>query len=197
MGVEYELKFAATPEQQTQIRELMLDECTLIRMRTTYFDAPDGSLSARRIMLRLRQENDAVVCTVKTPLPDGSRGEWECCCDNIDEGIEALCRCGAPAALAVMTAGGVTEVCGAAFTRQAYTLVLGDATLEVALDTGVLTGGGREMPLCEVEVELKAGPMAAADSFAADLARAFGLKPEKKSKYQRALALARGEENGV
>ena len=73
----------------------------------------------------------------------------------------------------------------------------GQGRLEIALDLGVLLGGGREMPLCEVEVELKEGPMEAADAFAIDLARAFGLKPERRSKFQRALALARGEANGI
>jgi len=197
MGVEYELKYAATPQQLQQIRDLMPDECVEFQMRTTYFDTHGDALSDRQIMLRLRQENDATVCTVKTPLADGSRGEWECACENIYEGIEKLCQLGAPAELAALTACGVQEVCSAAFSRQAYTVSTGEATLEIALDQGVLLGGGRELPLCEVEVELKAGPMAAADSFAADLARAFGLKIENRSKFSRALALARGEEDGL
>ncbi len=197
MGVEYELKYAAAADQQEAVRELMPDECTVIQMRTTYFDALDGGLSAGRIMLRLRQENDVTVCTVKTPLPDGSRGEWECLCGNIYEGIEILCKLGAPVELADLTDSGVTEVCGTAFTRQAYTVHTGQATLEIALDSGMLTGGGKEMPLCEVEVELKEGSKEAADRFASDLARAFGLKPEHRSKFQRALALTRGEEDGL
>lgn len=197
MGVEYELKYAATPDQQEQIQDLMPDECAEIQMRTTYFDTPDGALSAGRIMLRLRQENDVTVCTVKTPLADGSRGEWECACEDIGAGIEKLCKLGAPAELISLTACGVLEICGAAFTRQAYTVHTGDAVLEIALDHGVLTGSGKEMPLCEVEVELKEGPKEAADGFAADLARAFGLRPEPRSKFKRALALARGEENGL
>ena len=197
MGVEYELKYAATPQQLANIQDLMPDECMSIQMRTTYFDTLDGELSAQQIMLRLRQENDVTVCTVKTPLADGSRGEWECACESICEGIEKLCQLGAPAELSVLTAQGVREVCSAAFTRLAYTVNTGEATLEIALDQGILIGDGKELPLCEVEVELKAGPMPAADSFAADLARAFGLKPEDRSKFSRALALARGEENGI
>ena len=193
MGVEYELKYAATADQQAQIRDLMPDECQRLQMRTTYFDAVDGSLSARKIMLRLRQENDLTVCTVKIPLPDGSRGEWECACDDVEAGARNLCKLGAPAELAELTACGLTEVCGAVFTRWAYTVHTADAVLEIALDDGILTGGGRKQPLCEVEVELKAGSMAAADGFAADLARAFGLVPEPRSKFSRALTLARGE----
>ena len=55
---------------------------------------------------------------------------------------------------------------------------------------GALLGGGREEPLCEVEVELKAGSEEAAIAFAGKLAEQFGLVPEKFSKYRRALALA-------
>lgn len=197
MAVEYELKFAATADQQAAIRELMPDEGRKLQMKTTYFDAPDGALSAKRIMLRLRQENDICVCTVKTPLPDGSRGEWECECEDVYEGTKKLCQLGAPQELATLTACGVQEVCGAAFAREAFDVCTGTARLEIALDWGVLLGGGEEMPLCEVEVELKEGAAEAANRFASDLARAFGLVPEKRSKFQRALALARGEEDGI
>lgn len=197
MGVEYELKFTATADQQAAIRELMPDEGRKLQMKTTYFDAPDGALSAKRIMLRLRQENDICVCTVKTPLPDGSRGEWECECEDVYEGTKKLCQLGAPQELATLTACGVQEVCGAAFAREAFDVCTGTARLEIALDRGVLLGGGEEMPLCEVEVELKEGAAEAANRFASDLARAFGLVPEKRSKFQRALSLARGEEDGI
>ena len=65
--------------------------------------------------------------------------------------------------------------------------------LEVALDRGILTGGGREIPLCEAEVELKSGFDADADRYAADLAQTYGLIPESKSKFRRAMDLVQGE----
>ena len=71
--------------------------------------------------------------------------------------------------------------------------VVDGAVVEIALDRGVLLGGGREVPLCEVEVELKAGQPEAAVAFAENLAEEFGLRPERKSKFRRALALAEGE----
>ncbi len=40
-------------------------------------------------------------------------------------------------------------------TRRALTVELESCTVELALDSGVLLGSGRELPLCEVEVELK------------------------------------------
>ena len=65
--------------------------------------------------------------------------------------------------------------------------------MELALDQGQLMGGGKSIPLCEVEVELKQGEPAALAAFAALLQSSYPLKPEKKSKFRRALSLAKGE----
>ena len=72
-------------------------------------------------------------------------------------------------------------------------IACGGSLLELALDRGVLTGGGREIPLCEVEVELKSGSREAVLAFAKELAQRFDLAPETRSKFRRALALAKGE----
>ena len=84
-------------------------------------------------------------------------------------------------------------VCGARFARIAKTLVLEGCTVELALDQGVLTGGGREIPLCEIEVELKEGSREAAAAYAGALAVRFGLEAEHSSKFRRAQKLAGGE----
>ena len=67
--------------------------------------------------------------------------------------------------------------------------------MELALDAGILMGGGQEIPLCEVEVELKSGSVQLCDTFAKMLASRFGLQPEPHSKFRRALALYKGENN--
>ena len=84
-------------------------------------------------------------------------------------------------------------VCGARFTRTAFQLALGNTRLELALDRGVLLGGGKELPLYEVEAELKAGEASDVDRFGAYLQAAFGLEPEARSKFARARKLAEGE----
>lgn len=190
MGREFELKFRATgKKQQAMLQELGLEWVT-ISMETTYYDTPGRELGRLRWTLRRRYENGISVCTVKTPAPGGGRGEWETACDDILAAIPELCKLGAPAELPLFTRDGVDAVCGARFTRQAAELVLEDCTLELALDSGVLIGGGREKKLCEVEVELKSGSEAAAVTYARTLAVRYGLRPEKKSKYRRALELA-------
>ena len=52
-------------------------------------------------------------------------------------------------------------------------------------------GGGKEEPLCEVEVELKSGPIGATVGYAIALSVSYGLEVETKSKFKRAYDLAR------
>lgn len=192
MGREFELKYRATPAQQAAILKEYGD-FTPITMETTYFDTLDGALSASRITLRRRFENGTSVCTVKTPADQHGRGEWETECDDIKAAIPILCKLGCPVDLISLCEKGITPICGAKFTRLAKTLTLTHCTVELALDNGILTGGGKEISLCEVEVELKAGSEAAATDFAHEFAAQFGLLPEKKSKFKRALSLSRGD----
>ena len=191
MGREFELKFRADVETISLIRE-KYGSFTSISMETTYYDTFDLKLAMHRWTLRRRMENGVSVCTFKRPHKDGGRGEWEVECPNIMEGILALCKAGADEELLRVTAGGLMEVCGARFTRLAKTLEIPGGTVELALDQGVLLGKGKgkELPLAEVEVELKEGTDEAAVAFAKALAEEFSLVPEEKSKFVRAMALA-------
>lgn len=193
MAVEFEIKFRATPEQLTALREAFSQEATTIVMQTTYFDTPDGKLSARKYTLRQRMENGLCVCTLKTPAGILGRGEFEVQQPRIEMAIEELCKLSGIRELPYLVKDGLIPVCGARFTRIAKTLILPGCTLELALDQGVLTGGGKEIPLCEVEAELKTGSREAVAAFALSLAKQYGLQPEMKSKFRRALALAKGE----
>ena len=188
MGREFELKYKANPAVQEAIGA-EFGPFRVIEMETTYYDTADGALSARHITLRRRMENGESVCTVKTPLADGSRGEWEIRWPEPETMVDALCEAGAPAELKALTAGGIVAVCGARFTRQAAEIVLDGGTAELALDRGVLLGGGREVPLCEIEVELKDGADEATLFFARELAARFSLTPQHKSKFRRAMDL--------
>ena len=196
MGREFELKFQSDPAQQQRLLGKYKDFST-ITMETTYYDTPDGALSQRHITLRRRMENGVAVCTLKTPEKSGGRGEWEVEMEEIEAAIPELCKLSGWAALMDLTKAGVMPVCGARFTRQAKLLERSDCTVEIAVDSGVLLGGGREIPLCEIEVEHKNGSEEATVRFASALAAELGLRQEKKSKFRRALALAKGEEDGA
>lgn len=189
MGREFELKYRADSQKIAAIREKFPGFAS-IEMQTAYYDTPDGALGRRRWTLRRRLENGRSVCTVKIPLPDGSRGEWEAECGSILDAVQELCKLGAPKELLALTQSGIREVCAARFTRLATTLEVSGCILELALDQGSLLGGGRELPFAEVEVELKHGSEIVAVAFAENLAKEFNLTAEPASKAQRAMALA-------
>ena len=192
MGMELEWKYAATGDDLAKLRA-SYPGLLPIAMETTYYDTPQGDLAARRVTLRRRYENGKSVCTLKTPAENGIRGEWEVEAETIEEAIPVLCKLSGWEELPVLAAKGVHPTCGARFTRLAVTLTLAECAVELALDEGVLLGGGREVTLCEVEVEFKSGSQEAALRFAVTLAEAYGLQPEPRSKYSRAKALAKGE----
>ena len=193
MGVEFELKYGATPHQQDAIRQAYPGAEQQYRMQTTYYDTPTGTFSAKKCTLRRRLENGVSICTLKTPAGGYGRREWEVACDSIEAAVKELCKLGGPEDILSMAEEGLVPICGARFTRIAKDVTWEDAQLELALDQGVLTGGNREIPLCEVEVELKSGSQEACLAFAQMLAERFDLKIEEKSKFRRALDLYKGE----
>lgn len=194
MGREFEFKYSCTEAAFAALRA-DFEGLMPIEMETTYYDTFDGRLGNNRWTLRRRYENGKSVCTLKTPSPDGGRGEWEVEALSIMEAIPKLVQLGAPMDLMAYCVSGVAPVCGARFTRLAKVIEIPGATVELALDRGVLTGNGKEMPLLEVEVELKDGSDNAATAFALELAKKYGLNPEHRSKYRRSLGLVRGEYN--
>lgn len=188
MGREFELKYRANPAVLEQLQHEFSGFHT-ITMETTYYDTPDGILGRLHWTVRRRLENGVSVCTVKTNLPDGSRGEWEVEADEIAEALPRLVSMGAPEALLAHCAQGLRPTCGARFTRNAA--MVNGGRSELALDSGVLLGGGKEEPLCEVEVELKQGMDEETACFAKALAEKYGLVPQPKSKLARARALTK------
>ena len=193
MGIEFELKYRATEQAQAQLRATIPGEEKHYAMETTYYDTPEGNLSARFYTLRCRRENDVYVCTFKFPAEGDGRGEIELECDSITKALPELCKLSGLPDLATLTAPGLVAVCGAKFHRIAKTFVFNGTTMELALDQGVLMGGDREIPLCEVELELKSGDPDHVRIYGAGLMAAFGLEVEKRSKFRRALSLAKGD----
>lgn len=189
MGREFELKYSATPEKLEVIRKEW-ENWTVISMETTYFDTLENTLSKQKCTLRQRMENGNAVCTLKTPAAGFARGEWE---EKDIWSRETVSKLFDAAGREKIPFEELTPVCGARFTRWAKILELSDCTVEIALDEGVLLGGGKEIPLCEMEVERKSGREESAAQWAQQLAAQYGLLPEMESKFRRASALAKGE----
>ena len=190
MGREFELKYEASPEKLALLQARFPD-LSPITMETTYYDTPSGEMGRLHWTFRRRLENGRSVITLKTPAEGFGRNEWEVLCDDLMAAVDELVAIGAPARLLDFALReGFAAVCGARFIRLAGALEVPGAVVELALDRGVLLGGGKELPFWEAEVELKDGTEEAAVRFAESLAGEVGIKPQPLSKIARARRLA-------
>ncbi len=200
MATELEFKLAvATPALletilfDKQVAQVRQGDYALMTMASVYYDTPDRILTQRQWTLRLRQENDTFVATLKTPGEDHARGEWQCQAYSIHAALPELLAQGAPQELETILADKpLLPVCAAQFSRRVAPVAFADGTVcELCGDIGALVGGAKEEELCEIEVELKQGNAETAQAFAQELMERFGLTEEPRSKFARAAALAR------
>ncbi|MBR2047416.1 MAG: CYTH domain-containing protein [Oscillospiraceae bacterium] len=189
MGLEYELKYRATPEILQAVGRDFPGEYAVKQMRTAYYDTPGAELSARHWTLRCRRENDVYVCTLKLPADSGARGEWETRCEDIARAVPVLAAESGCDELEALTRQGLVNTCGAEFVRRCRVLTVGKTTLELALDQGILSGGGKTLDFAELELELLEGSREDVARLGKLLEASYGLDPEKKSKFARAKAL--------
>ena len=193
MATELELKFYANTEVFNNVLSAFSGNYEKFQMETTYFDTPQKAFSARKMTLRRRFENGISVYALKTPLPGNARGEWEVNAERWDQAIPQLLAGGAPSVLEELAKEGLTPICGAKFTRLALPLKEKDFSAEIALDEGILTGNGKSLPLCELEIELKEGDAEAFLTWGRAFAALYGLTECKESKFRRAISLCAGE----
>lgn len=205
MATEIEMKLSVPSHevmdqilQDPQLTQYMRDEPETRHMRSTYYDTEDGALCARRWTLRLRDEGGTPVVAMKTPNANAGTGlytrhEWQCRAARPEEAVPRLVEQGAPAALMQLTQGKRLEaICRAEFDRRSTCLYLPDGVrIEMAADEGVLSGGGNEQPLRELELELLFGESEALPPISRRLIETYGLTEEPQSKFQRAIALCR------
>ena len=128
-----------------------------LQLRSIYFDTPGWDLSMRGLSLRIRQSGNERIQTVKAG--DGAaagsftREEWErpVAGDTpiLDDPHIRDLLAGAGPKLAPLFEVHVK--------RHSWNVMDGDATIEVALDLGKVVAADREAPLCEIELEKKAG----------------------------------------
>lgn len=198
--VEIELKLALPQHQVAAFRKLMARRRsvpTQQRLVTRYFDTPDFALSAQGVALRVRRVGRRWVQTLKT---EGERSgglsrreEYEM---PVSRGVpdwsrfpaEALAR--VPASLREKLA----PVFETHFTRTAWQLKpRGGAHVEVALDVGEVRAGNASQPICEIELELKAGQPDVLFELAQNWAQKLDCIPQDMSKAERGVRLAHGQ----
>jgi len=203
MAKEIELKLRLSRAQSPRlIGHSLLSGVTpqKYRLLNTYYDTPDFELRQRGIAVRLRRKGWALwLMTVKVGASGAGglaqRSEWEA---QTQPGVFDFSIVTDPELREFLQAkqAELQAVFTTDFTRCAWTLSHGGALIEVALDRGTISAGGKtpqRKPLCELELELIEGesPDALFD-LAIGLAADLQLHPEIASKAERGYALADG-----
>lgn len=166
----------------------------------TYFDTPDQLLRQQGAVLRLRRVGSEAdpqwLQTLKTGASDASalsrRGEWETVVAGQALDLAAL---RGTQWSELDRDGSLFECLVPTFvTRFERTLWLvrrrDRSVVEVALDIGHIEAEGKQAPICELELELKAGLPSALFEIAGELARTLAVLPANLSKAQRGYLLA-------
>ena len=202
MSTELELRLAVPPDAADALAAHVasLSGAHTVALRATYYDTATSALGRAGWGLRLRWEGEAGwVQTIKGPLlADGlSRPEH-----NAPRGhapslpaLDLHAHDALPEAAALLRA--LNEPLQAQFGTEIERLRarsrLGDPHVELALDRGLLLGGGATATVCELELEWLAGPLGPLWDEAERWVRTHGLVLEPRSKAARGHALARGE----
>lgn len=169
-------------------------------LHNIYYDTPDQQLRQQRVALRLRRIGGASqprwLQTLKTSMGRESalsrRGEWESPVPDASLSRQALEATAWPdidhdgRLFAALAPCFVTV-----FERTLWLVRRRDGTvIEVALDLGHIEADGQRAPLCELELELKAGQPSALFDLARELARTLAVLPAHLSKAERGYRLA-------
>lgn len=199
--LEIELKLSLPPQQVGAfLRRMARRRGAPVQQEliTRYFDTPEFALSARGVALRVRRVGRRWLQTLKTegerqgglsrraefemPVSRGSPDWNRFSAEALDYVPEALRAQLVP----------VFETC---FSRTAWLMKgRGGALIEVALDVGEVRAGEGSQPICEIELELKAGQPDALFALALEWAAAFDCLPFDLSKAERGVRLAHGEQ---
>ncbi len=207
---EVELKFQVPPAARKAVESAVAgpQAARRIRLRAAYFDTPTGALAAAGLALRLRKEGRAWVQTLKGTLPDGTsmtraehnvpRAETGATVPAIDPQLHADTPVGT-VLLKVLRAANteLQQVMATDIWRRARTVRVAGGVVELAFDVGVITAGDavspRQLPVCELEIELKRGSPQAVVATAQRWVARHGLWLDTRSKAELGHLLARDD----
>lgn len=169
-----------------------------LAMTADYIDTADLRLLKAGYAYRVRREGERWVATVKADLADSAEDglhrhrEWEAVVPGPEPDLSVFEDAELRAALSSLQGERpLTTLFRVEMERRVRNLILADgAHAEWAADRGRILADGREEPVCEVELELKAGPLAPLQTLIDTLQQRYPLEPDSRTKFARGLALA-------
>lgn len=188
---EQELKLSIPLAARTGVaREMQRRDAKRIKLHAMYFDTPSRALARARIALRLRQEGDSWMQTLKMPGADAiTRVEINHPRPGPVLDLSVYAGSDVEAALAA-----IEEPLGLRYETDVQRIVrkvrTSKGTVEIALDSGEIRAGAFALPLHELEFELISGQVAAIFDVARGWHERHGLVLDPRSKSERGDALA-------
>jgi inorganic triphosphatase YgiF len=165
-------------------------------LHSIYYDTDDGDLRKGGYSLRLRKEGGRWLQTAKSAVRgEIDRGEWE---SEAPDGLLQLDALAGTPIDTLLDRKGVIEELKPQFevtvSRTRRRIRDEGQDVEASLDTGAVGADGRSDPICELELELKAGEAKGLFSLARSLAENEPLTLSFISKSARGYALLDGAE---
>lgn len=188
---EQELKLHVPREAQPGVeRAVRRGKPTQIRLRALYFDTSTRELVRARIALRLRLEGTQWVQTLKMP-GEHSLSRIEFNQDRPDATLDLSIYAGTHAGEVLGHLKQPLEICYETDVQRLLreTRIKG-GVVEVAFDRGWIKASALQLPVSEIEFELKRGRLAAVFEMGRQWQRKFGLVLDFRSKAERGDRLA-------
>jgi triphosphatase len=205
--METELKLTTSPAhlQKISAQRLLQDfatrEPSTHHLTSHYFDTPDARLRKRGLSLRVRQEAQQRTQTLKD-VGDGidtggtvQRGEWETPVASATPDVGGLLKANhlprkvSKTLRRASRAGDLAERFTVEAERTTWMLEVDGASIEMALDEGMLHANGTQSPFWEIELERKSGKKAALYKAAHQLAHHIPVQLSFITKAERGYAL--------
>lgn len=197
---EIELKLELDPSAAGGIRHRVsavlgpVGEATR-RLTSVYYDTPKNGLRRRGLSLRVRQDGERRIQTLKA---DGAtsaglfdRPEWES--EVADAGPDPSLFADQQAGRALGSRGPFGPIFETSIDRTTWIVEEGASRIEVVVDEGTVSAGDAVSRMAEAELELKQGSPADLFRVARRLAEAGPLRIGVRSKSERGYALLDGK----
>jgi triphosphatase len=196
--VETEIKFDLPPTEAARLNRLApLRDAKAAKPATQvsiYFDTDKLALRKKGMMFRVRRDGQRYVQTIKAPgdgLLDRTELETELKDDKPNFG--AVRHTELEPLLKKRLRRKLRPVFETRVRRTTYPLKVRKSQVEVTLDRGEIDTGNGSRPLCEVEIEFKAGDKTDLFSVAGAIARATSAELAIKSKAERGYEMLDGD----
>ena len=166
-------------------------------MVTSYYDTAKGALHRKGVFLRIREQGRRIEQTVKTAGEGGvlsRRGEWTWPLKTPQPDLDLAATTGLKPLERRARKGGLVKRFASEIARRIAMVETPEATLELALDEGVVRAGRRSVPLLELEIEVKRGDPMAVFALARELIALPGVTIGFATKASRGFELASGAE---